>query len=394
MIESKHTDNESWPPVSPGEIILDAIEERNWSQKNLADRLGVSAKHVSQLINAKVPVTPAIAQKLSFVLGPTAGFWLRLEAHYQEQLLDLELSANSESHLAWLEQFPLADLKKARIIPNLRTTRANKLRFFEELLIFFGVGSPKQWEDNYVKMRAKFRKAKQEKSHIGALTAWLRMGEIDMEVVERDYLYEVDEIPFNAARFKKELREVRKLTVLPSAEFQNELVQRFLSAGVHLFFVPAIPKAHVSGVARWISNRPIVQLSLYGKTNDKFWFTLYHESAHILLHSKDKGYIYMDDEKFAGTDMQQEMEANAWAENMLIPDQYKDDLPNLVSATAIEDFAKSIGIHPGIVVGRLQKERLVSYNTMNQLKEKVSFEDVLLEEKPDRLYSGKFFLMR
>lgn len=33
---------------------------------------------------------------------------------------------------------------------------------------------------------------------------------------------------------------------------------------------------------------PLAQLSLYGKSNDRFWFTLFHETAHILLHGKEK----------------------------------------------------------------------------------------------------------
>ena len=171
-----------WAPSPPGSTIADAIAERNWSQKNFAARLGVSRKYVSQLINAKVPLTPAMAQRLSFVIGSTEGFWLRSEAQYREYQLLRDIYEDYGNYISWIDEFPLADLKKARIIPNLRTTKSNKIVFFEELLMFFGVSSPKQWEDNYIKMQAKFRKAKQEKSHIGALTAWLRMGEIDMEV--------------------------------------------------------------------------------------------------------------------------------------------------------------------------------------------------------------------
>jgi HTH-type transcriptional regulator/antitoxin HigA len=42
------------------------------------------------------------------------------------------------------------------------------------------------------------------------------------------------------------------------------------------------------------------------------------------------------------------------------------------SKTAIEEFAKSQGIHPAIVVGRLQHEELVSYQHLGSLQIKVS----------------------
>jgi HTH-type transcriptional regulator/antitoxin HigA len=44
----------------------------------------------------------------------------------------------------------------------------------------------------------------------------------------------------------------------------------------------------------WLTpNKPLIQLSLCGKTNDRFWFTFFHEVAHILLHSKEE--IFLDE---------------------------------------------------------------------------------------------------
>ena len=41
----------------PGDSILDIAEERGWTQAELAQRLGYTEKHVSQLINGKVPLS-------------------------------------------------------------------------------------------------------------------------------------------------------------------------------------------------------------------------------------------------------------------------------------------------------------------------------------------------
>ena len=88
-----------------------------------------------------------------------------------------------------------------------------------------------------------------------------------------------------------------------------------LEAGVTLVLIPAIPKAHVSGVARWLNrHRPMIQLSLYGKTNDKFWFTFFHEAAHLLLHASHKTLIYLDNTETQQRDIsEEEREANRWA---------------------------------------------------------------------------------
>ena len=70
--------------LAPGESILDLAEERGWSQGELAQRLGYSEKHISQLINGKVPITVDAAQRLERVLGSTIDFWLALEANYKK----------------------------------------------------------------------------------------------------------------------------------------------------------------------------------------------------------------------------------------------------------------------------------------------------------------------
>ena len=44
----------------PGETIADLIEEREWTQLDLASRLGSSKKHVNQLISGKDKEEPSL----------------------------------------------------------------------------------------------------------------------------------------------------------------------------------------------------------------------------------------------------------------------------------------------------------------------------------------------
>jgi HTH-type transcriptional regulator / antitoxin HigA len=74
----------------PGDTILDIIEERNWNQAELATHLGYSEKHVSQLMNGKVPLSDETAIRLERVVGSNVGFWLAREAKYREHCARLE----------------------------------------------------------------------------------------------------------------------------------------------------------------------------------------------------------------------------------------------------------------------------------------------------------------
>jgi HTH-type transcriptional regulator / antitoxin HigA len=70
----------------PGETITDILEERGWTQAQLAERLGSTEEQVQQLINGEIVISEETARKLAEILGSTVNFWLKLEAIYRTQL--------------------------------------------------------------------------------------------------------------------------------------------------------------------------------------------------------------------------------------------------------------------------------------------------------------------
>lgn len=357
----------------PGETILDLVEERGWTQAELAKRLGYTEKHISQLINGKVPLTDEAALRLERVLGSNVGFWLAREAKYREHCARLEARRTHAGWVSWLDELPTKELMASDVIPKLRNDAKNKPILVDACLRFFGVASPDDWRVHYGGMQVAFRRSRVEQSDIGAISAWLRLGEQQAE--------RLDGPKYDKARFEKALETIRGLTCEEPEVFEPQLRRLLIDAGVALVLVPAIPRAHVSGVARWLSlTRPMIQLSLYGKTNDKFWFTFFHEAAHILLHAntkEDKKSVFLDDPNASLSKDPQEHEANQWAGDWLIPSQHATVLAGLRSKAAVDVFARQIGIHPGIVVGRLQHDGLIEPSWMNDLKQSFRFKETV-----------------
>lgn len=350
----------------PGDTILDLLEEREWTQAQLADRLGYSTKHVNQLVKGKVPLSEDAAVRLQNVLGVTVGFWLKREALYRERMALLEAAESYATMVPWLERFPIKDLMEAGALPKGRVDSRSKPGLVEELLAFFGVATPDQWQSQYGCMELAFRRSRAEQCDVGAISAWLRMGE---RVAEK-----ADGPRYDEGRFLVALQELRKLTTQAPDKFEPRLRRELHESGVALVLLPAIPRTHVSGVARWLNpHRPLIQMSLYGKSNDRFWFTLFHEAAHILLHGKEKKSVFLDDPGKAGSDSKEEREANVWAGDFLIPSTHSDALIGLKTKSAVHEFAARIGVHPGIVVGRLQHDKLINPSWMNDLKERFEF---------------------
>lgn len=351
----------------PGDTISDLLEERGWTQAELAERLGYTTKHVSQLVNAKAALTEDTALRLERVLGGSASFWLTREAQYRAQRARLTANRRLKDWTDWCDRLPVRELMQAGCILKRRLDSHTKPEVVEELLRFFSVASPAEWARRYATMEVAFRRTRPEQSDVGAISAWLRLGEIPTE--------KLDAPAYDRVRFEAALGEIRGLTTLEPEKFEPRLSTLCRESGVGFVLVPAIPRAHVSGAARWLSpHRPLIQLSLYGKTNDRFWFTFFHEAAHILLHSKKD--VFLDD--LGGTQAAttpSEDEANAWAKHFLIPSVRTHELPFLRSKDAVVAFARSAGIHPGVVVGRLQHDGLIEPSWMNDFKVSFRFPD-------------------
>jgi HTH-type transcriptional regulator / antitoxin HigA len=360
MIETTRPFTPDW--VSPpGDTIADLLEERDWTQVQLAERLGYTTKHISLLINGKAPIHEETALKLERVLGSTTAFWLNREAQYRAALARKEEANRLKGWISWLDMLPVKDLMNQGIIPKCRLIDKNKPGLVKKLLQFFGVASPEDWQNYYVGMEVAFRRTREEQSDVGAISAWLRLGEIEAE--------KLDCPKYSKPKFEKAVREIRTLTVLPPEEFEPQMQHLCRESGVVLVLVPSITKAHVSGVARWLNpHKALIQLSLYSKTNDRFWFNFFHEAAHILLHDKEN--IFLDEwNSGESLESEPEREADEWARDFLIPPEYAEGLTQLKSKNDVADFAHRISIHPGIVVGRLQHDHLIDRSWMNGLKE-------------------------
>lgn len=66
----------------PGQYIEELIEEYNVTQKEFAERLGVSAKTVTKLVNAEESISKETAHKLAKLSGVSMQTWLNLQNAY------------------------------------------------------------------------------------------------------------------------------------------------------------------------------------------------------------------------------------------------------------------------------------------------------------------------
>jgi HTH-type transcriptional regulator/antitoxin HigA len=141
--------------------------------------------------------------------------------------------------------------------------------------------------------------------------------------------------------------------------------------GVALVFVPHLKKTGAHGATRWVGRRAVVQLSARYSWADIFWFTLFHELSHLMLHGRKGVFINF----VRNRRNRYEREADAHAGDALIPAAlYAKFLARhgrfgFLPAHDVAGFAADIGIHPGIVVGRLQHDKRLKPPILNELRQ-------------------------
>lgn len=340
---------------APGGTLAETIEFLGIEQKEFAARTGFTEKHISHVINGKAPITPDAALRFERVTAVPARIWNNLERHYQEELAKLASREEFSKDLVWLDEIPVKELVKRGAIPK-GETPSEQLEF---TLAFFGVASVESWRAGWSKRQLAFRKSMTHAGNDGVIAAWVRLAEREAQAMNC--------APFSADEFRKSLQAIRKLTRESPDVFVPKLKELCTDAGVALALVPEIPKAPVSGAARWLSKtKAMIALNLRGKANDRFWFTFFHEAGHILNDDRTEVFVDID-----YADDPREKAANDFAGEWLIPSQSRAALQSLKSTAAVTGFAAAIGIHPGIVVGRLQHDKLVPFTHFNGLKVKL-----------------------
>ena len=340
----------------PGDTIADILEERCYSQLEFAQRMGYTPKHANDLLRSRAPISLETARKLELVLGATADFWIARETQYRGNVAHAPGNVERKGEEAWLKELPVKDmLQSGWLPPDLFTANPAAA-----CLRFFGVADVEAWRATYrnVLEMAAFRTSPTFRSHPGAVAAWLRQGEIEGMSLECK--------PWDPKAFQKALFEMRPLTRKRDPKFfLPELTRHCADCGVAVAIVRAPAGCRASGATRFLSpSKALLLLSFRYYSDDHFWFTFFHEAGHLILHGKKT--LFLEGGRASNAE---EREANEFSAGVLVPSEFQSKLERLnVERHAIRNFAKTVGVSPGIILGQLQYRGKARPNQLHTLK--------------------------
>jgi HTH-type transcriptional regulator / antitoxin HigA len=328
-----------------GEHLLEEIEARGWTQAEFADILGRPAQVISEIISGKKEITRESAAQISAALGPSPEYWLNYQDQYhlwkqsqdegtRRQLDEVRLRARL-SQLA-----PLAVLRKRGVITGI--TIQDQADQLCELLEIDHVNDEPQ-------LAMVARRSNVDERVTPTQLTWLACVRSQAERL-RVAPYSPERLQALASRLSNEVRDPAAFAKLPA---------QFAEAGVRLVHVEAFPSSKIDGASFDLNGTPVIGLSGRGQRLDKVLFTLLHEVAHILLgHISDA--VILDEDNPCGR--AREDEANELAARWALPGSLPPT-PERIGQTWLTNVANARGVHPIVIVGRLQNRGVLSWRS-------------------------------
>lgn len=328
----------------PGEFLREELEERAWTQQELADILDRPPRLISELIAGKRAITPETAKGLADAFGTSPDYWMNLESQYQ--LSKVKLPNDNVARKARLYgKFPVREMLRRGWVRTSENVEVLEQRFCE----FFGIqsldGTPQLCHNA-------------KKTHVMADTtplqlAWLfRVRAMASQQVVPAY---------SKAKLVAALERLKALILSPEEVRQ---VPRILAeAGVRLVFVEPLAGSKMDGACFWLDdNKPVIGMTLRYDRIDNFWFVLRHEAEHVLREDgkADHQAVIDSDVGESKEDLPEcERRANAAGADFCVPTAELENFIARVQPYFSEEkvlrFAQRIHVHPGLVVGQLQR---------------------------------------
>lgn len=353
----------NWEPAEvfpPGDFLREELEERGWSQTDFAAILDRSVGMVNDLLAGKRTITPETAQRLSAALGSTPEYWLNLEAAYQLSKVGSDSKEAIGRRASIYTYAPVREMMKRGWIAASDDAAVLEAR----VLRFFGTSSVDEEPQPF---RHAARKASSyDEPLTRAQLAWLaRAAQIAKSMPIRGY---------SKSKLDQAIENLKPLLEHPE-EIRH--VPRILGeAGIRFIVLEGLPSNKIDGAVLWTDDNPTLVMSLRFDRIDNFWFVLFHELGHVREgHGHDSIDIDLTPSDQSSDRPDAEIAADRFAQDQLVPrsrlDNFVARVKPMYSLLQIEAFARTIHVHPGLVVGQLHYRCEIPYSSFRKAIAKV-----------------------
>ncbi len=334
-----------------GRYLKDYLEYYNISQSDFAVRLGISQKHMNEILNGKKDITLEMASNIGRLTNIPVEFIIKSEYRNLVTRELLEAYENEKNiNEKMKKEFYLNELKERKWVDFKNIT--NAIQNYIDIMDFLKVKDL----DSLVKVQEKTL-FKKKGNDLNKLNLWIaRADELSMKQKVHEYhkinfnfmIEDLKKIAFNN-NFKNENNEYKEIT-----EIQNMLN----NYGIYFIVEKALSGTKVRGCFKVKGKNPAIYITKNYSGKDSFYFELFHELGHCKSdYNEAKSKVIVD------ANEEQEKRADEFALDMMIDKMAWKEIEIDYCENNLLKISNKYKIPMSFFVGRLAKLRKITYSS-------------------------------
>lgn len=321
------------------DLLKDYLEYSHITNKDFANRIGITPKHLIDIFSGKQKLSAEIIEKISIVTNISTEYIYKMEADsFLEDDIENYLKIHNLTETEYLNKFNYRYLIKNDYIDF--TDKSDKLNMIKDILIYLRVPTIEQV---YKIDKNAFYKSKNDKPEM--LLLWLEkcyrkmLNQKVLEYKKENILKLVNYIRKEASKNKFD---------------EKALINYFNKNGVYLVIEDDIPGSKIRGAFKVHRGVPSIYITKKHKRVADIYFALFHEIAHLkrdFNKAKASNILSFEDSL--------EDKADKLAYNYMVDDEYY----NNICKNKNYDIEKEKNYPKSFITYRLASDKLISYNS-------------------------------
>jgi len=334
-----------------GSMLKDYLKFYKISQTDFAERLGITTKHMNEILNEKTNISEELMLGISLITDIDVNLIFYVESKKRIYNYLIDKYKTEDNIKKYLDTFYIKELSKRNWITlkdeNSYVQNAMDLLDYLKIANFDNI-------DNYLDKKIMYKK--KEDADLNKIYLWIRRCD--------NLISNIDISNYDSKNLNLLLEELKLLRMEEYNE--DKLIRLFNKYGIYLVIEDALSGSKIRGCALVKDKNPCIYLTRLYKDKSSLYFTLYHEIGHIKRdYNKAKNKIIIDNEENS------EEEIDKYALNEMIPIKIWNVI--LKNSNLREEICLKNNIPLCFLYSRLAYDNIISYKSKlyNDHREKI-----------------------
>ncbi len=350
--------------IGPGQIINRNLSSLNWTNKDLADVIGMSEKSVSQMINNKQSITVDTAILLGKAFNTSPDFWLTLEQNYRlREKSEIDKENETEIKAKIRTYMPLLEMKKKNWIQYDKSVSSQILaynKFWNRSELDFSQYSQ---DSDPLPFCARQGKTDEHYTLYYSIT-WHRKACVEAKKIKAGL--------YNNNKLEELFSRIAEFTLLHNGP--EKFIKELYSCGVKFFVLSHLSKTYLDGASFYDGRNPVIVYTARYDRIDNFWWTIAHEIVHVLRHIKDEKDCFLDNLDDRSGINKQESEADRETGHILKVKEIiakAEKYKAYFTEARLNEIARELSLSPAVIIGILHHHKVVDWRTLSKVKKPI-----------------------